>query len=207
MENQPHTTRINQYVRLKLDGQDSLYQFAYAGAPGWVRGQDHDRLGYPQVFIEWDKNHWSYQGEPDKWALEAHFEPMEENVSQMPQNPEELMALFQKFLESQQPAGSDDKPTPAQTQEDDLKARWDKALADTQVLLGESDSFIAITVTRADRPGQPSVFVPRIVNFYKNAESGLLAELQLSKLAAMSHEEVIMDKVNMTQTNPPGDVQ
>lgn len=201
MENQPFQTSLNQYVRLKMDGQDALYPFAGAGSPGWVRKQQHDRLGYPQVFIEWDKNHWSYNGEPDKWAMEAHFEPLENapmsDQSQnqpTPENMAQMFAAFQQFMadQSQQPA--------QQETNDTLAEDYKKSIETVIELLNEADSYIVITTTRVERDGRPPAITPRAINFYKSVEGGMIAELQLSKMAAMSHEEQILRALSL-ETN------
>jgi hypothetical protein len=78
MQKQEHKVHENERVKLKSDGQDALYAFACAGSEGWVRKLDHDKLGYPMIFVEWDKDHWAYNGEPDKWVMEAHFDKIED---------------------------------------------------------------------------------------------------------------------------------
>src|SRR3954466_5189582 len=88
MQKQEHKVHENERVKLKSDGQDALYAFACAGSEGWVRNLDHDKLGYPMVYIEWDKDHWAYNGEPDRWAFEAHFDKVDNKMSDTPQAPQ-----------------------------------------------------------------------------------------------------------------------
>src|SRR6266550_2150007 len=101
MDQQEHRTRKDQKVRLKSSGQDALYSHAYAGSEGWVRDQKLDPLGYPLVFIEWDREHWADNGEPNKWAFEAHFEPVEGDEVAEP-NPNEFMNFMSKAFEAYQ---------------------------------------------------------------------------------------------------------
>jgi hypothetical protein len=81
---EPHPFAEGQRVKLKSDGQDFVYPLAHAGSQGWVRKAFFDRLGTPLIYIEWDKRHWAYNGEEDKTTLAAHFEPVKEKVSKMP---------------------------------------------------------------------------------------------------------------------------
>lgn len=77
VEIQKHKNEVGSRVRLKGDGQDSIYPAAYAGAEGWVRERDHDPHGFPRVFIVWDKTHWTYNGEQDGWTFDDHFDTIE----------------------------------------------------------------------------------------------------------------------------------
>jgi hypothetical protein len=55
------------------------------------------------VYIEWDKKHWTYNGEPDEWTFAEHFEPVKEAQVSTPQfSPEEfgefMANAFSQFL-------------------------------------------------------------------------------------------------------------
>src|SRR5271170_1972050 len=79
---------IDSRVRLR-DGIDpSLYKgFSCTGNEGWVRDHRADEHGYPQVMVEWDHDHWAYNGAPNCWTWENHFDLVEEPMSEQPQNP------------------------------------------------------------------------------------------------------------------------
>src|SRR5690349_24834514 len=132
MQKQEHKVHENERVRLKSNGEDALYAFACAGSEGWVRKLDHDSMGYPMVFIEWDKDHWAYNGEPDKWAFEAHFDKIEDNtMAEQPAvpNPEDFarfMAAFQAFQQSQN-QGDGEKPTAPVPEPDSPKINKEEA--------------------------------------------------------------------------------
>src|SRR5881628_1363731 len=63
---------LNARVALK-DGADNVYIYALAGTEGWVRGFKTDAEGFELVKIEWDKEHWRYNGQPDGWTFADHF--------------------------------------------------------------------------------------------------------------------------------------
>ncbi len=53
----------------------NIYQgFARNGNEAYIRGVKSDRWGLPMILIEWDKNHWTYNGAPDGWTFPDHFE-------------------------------------------------------------------------------------------------------------------------------------
>ena len=60
-----------------VPGAETVYPRALAGMQGIVRGTKDDDFGFPQAFIEWDKNHWRYNGEQDGWTFASHFRPVE----------------------------------------------------------------------------------------------------------------------------------
>lgn len=196
MTKQEHGTQINQRVRLKLDGQDNLYVAACAGSVGWIRKQDHDSLGYPRVFIEWDKNHWSYNGESDGWALDAHFEPAkdvavpDDNTKFNPQVPADMAAAFAAFM-AQYTGGDIIKDR-------DAAAIYLETLEGAHEAAKEADAFLLIAVRHVgDQDGYP-VYSPTVLYNYKDDGSGLILEAQLSRLAALSHEQVTHDLIKKT---------
>jgi hypothetical protein len=211
MQKQEHKVHENERVRLKSSGEDALYAFACAGSEGWVRKLDHDSMGYPMVFIEWDKDHWTYNGEPDKWAFEAHFdkikEPnkMAETPTPNPQDFAQFMAAWQAWQASQQ---SGDQETPQLPQATDSpkinKDEAYKVIAGRAIeTLEEADSFILVTVNRESHEASDTpVLIPRVFNFYKSTEGGLLVEMQLTKLGAIAHEELSVEAIRQVLGEP-----
>src|SRR5436190_12058316 len=80
---------INSRVKLK-DGIDpALYKgYSCTGNEGWIRNRRQE-MGYPQVLIEWDRNHWSYNGAPNCWTWEDHFDLIEGNMAENKKTQEE----------------------------------------------------------------------------------------------------------------------
>ncbi len=74
---------IGTRVRLKSDRAD-VYPFAVAGSEGVIKARRSDDMrAFPMVFIEWDHDHWTYNGEQHGWTFEDHFEPVKD--SKMPE--------------------------------------------------------------------------------------------------------------------------
>ena len=95
--------KANARVRLREGVDPGFYNgFSRVGNEGWVRKRKLDKYGYPQVLVEWDKDHWAYNGQPDGWTWEGHFEIAEDaNMSETPdknQRDEALQTLAETFV-------------------------------------------------------------------------------------------------------------
>lgn len=203
MEKQEHVTEPNQRVRLKPDGQDALYTKACAGSEGWVRRQKVDDLGYPMVWIEWDKDHWTYNGEPDRWAMEAHFDPIQE-AKMSEQDSSEDFANFQRFQEflrwqENQVSGQDKpvekEPEPKQAEET-VEEEFDQAIDAAIASSRASDAFILIGISREEREDQSlPKLTPFVIMAAKTPASSMLANLQLGHLASVALENLTVDAI------------
>ncbi len=60
-----------------LPGREEVYQRALAGSRGTIRASKLDDYGFEKVYIEWDKDHWRYNEEPDGWTFASHFKEAE----------------------------------------------------------------------------------------------------------------------------------
>jgi hypothetical protein len=210
MEQQQHKLKKGQRVRLKADGQDSLYSMACAGSEGWIRKQDIDPLGYPMIYIEWDKNHWAYNGEQDRWTFESHFDPVEENdmSDQQGSNPPPefvnfMNSMWQQFQASQTPEPQAEEPPPLNEPESRPDGQllsdeeFAEALAKSVEVAKESDAFILITVDRSAIPDSSvPLLSPSIITCYRTAESGHVAELHMARFVAFAMESLSIDKIH-----------
>src|SRR5256885_1869865 len=69
-------------VRLKDDVNTQMYgEFSRSGNEGWIRKHKEDKYGYQHVWIQWDPDHWAYNGAPNGWTWEDHFEIVEKSMS------------------------------------------------------------------------------------------------------------------------------
>lgn len=196
-----HRLKPDQRVRLKSNGEDGVYPFACAGNEGWVRATKHDEVGWPLVFIEWDKDHWSYNGEKDQWTMEDHFDPVGESMPEGFDKEGFTTALRALAVSAGVDLGeSPQEPAEAATEaeaqasedargydtQEDLALKLKAALAAADQMAG----FLLIAVTKQDHPGLPDpILVPHIVNSYSDAVTAVAVELQLSKLAHISHQD------------------
>lgn len=165
-----------QRVRLKGQGQDGPYAMAGAGSVGWVRERKLDSVGYPMVYIEWDRDHWTFNGETDMWTFEDHFEPVKEEAMSDKDKEKDLETrLRDLFLEFQAAHGDTSKAS-------DL---YHRRLKEAVEVAEEGSAFMVITL---GRDYYPSVFYN-----YKDDKSGMLLEAQLSQLASQSHAHLVQD--------------
>jgi hypothetical protein len=204
VEPQKHRFRKGQRIKLKSTGEDALYAFAAAGSPGWVRRKDFDNMGYPTIYVEWDKDHWSYNKEPDKWALEAHFEPDEESdmaagdedFMKRFKNADEFADAFRAFLASQ-----GENPDEVLDEEKQVEAAYESAAEDALELLGSADAFVLVVAKELE----PGKYVPAVLQYYKSEQTGLVVEMQLSKLAAMTHQEIAIERLHAMTDDKGGE--
>lgn len=71
-------TKLEIGMRVELlPGREDVYDLAYPASRGVVRGIREDSYGYAQIYIDWDKDHWRYNGEEDLWTFASHFRPAE----------------------------------------------------------------------------------------------------------------------------------
>lgn len=181
-----HRLKKDQRVRLKKDGQDNIYAYAASGSEGWVRKLDHDNVGFPMVFIEWDTDHWAYNGEKNQWTLEDHFEPVEDTMGN-----EDQFREFQEFLAWKENQGkSEDKPS-----EDTQKALdYDKEIESALEFAKNANAFLLIAV-ESDIGSDTPAFNPKVFNFYKDEATGLILESQLAQLVAQGYHFLTLQEV------------
>lgn len=69
-------------VRIKNEVDPNIYDgMTTLWNEAWIRGIREDRWGLPMVLVEWDKNHWTYNGAPDGWTFAEHFEKVESEMA------------------------------------------------------------------------------------------------------------------------------
>lgn len=131
------------YVELK-DGCDEVYVLAWAGSRGTITAHDTDEHGFDRVYIEWDKDHWRYNGELDGWTFASHFEPVDPvdtapkelpkgpDLMEAPEDPEAMMMGAPPVWEGEH----------METYIDSMMHSFDRA--------AESDGFVLITMKRGE---------------------------------------------------------
>lgn len=181
-----HRLSRDQRVKLKGDGQDAPYSYAAAGSEGWIRRLDFDGVGYPIVYIEWDKDHWAFNGEPNQWTLEDHFEPVENSMGKDKDREE-----YEEFLAWKKGKKGKDK---APESSFDLDEKYSEVLSKAKKAAQDADAFLLIAIQSLGDE-VPGAYNPIVLNYYKDEAAGLLLECQLAKLGASSYEHLTMVEV------------
>ncbi len=196
-----HRLPLNSRVRLR-DGIDpALYNgFTCTGNEGWIRNQRDDEAGYSHVLIEWDHDHWAYNGAPNCWTWEDHFDLVEEpKMPEMPQDPQEtstpeeaLRRLTEQFVSGlsailkpeteEQPALIEDVPDPQRGQD----------ITDEAVeALKNGKAFVVVSIQESEN----GVIHPAIYQQAETEHWALICQGQLGHATALLQDSLIHDRL------------
>lgn len=190
MQKQAHQIGLHDRVRIK-DSVTHMYPYARAHNEGIVKVRTHDSMGYPLIFIEWDKDHWAYSGEPDRWVMEAHFDKVENKMDEKdkPDFMEALAELVARFQTEkreekveEKPEVKDTRPTDDLTYEDILDKGYEAA--------SEGEAFILIVASPESFQGTELV-IPRIYMHSKDDASALLLDAAVADYVAQTMSRLV----------------
>jgi hypothetical protein len=194
---------IGTYVRLR-DGVDpGLYNgFSRTGNTGWIRKRKRDKYGYPQVYIEFDKDHWSYNGTEDGWTWQGQFEAVEESdmAEEQKNNQDSLedtvRGITENFVRAIFDAMNPDeqsKPEPPDVQselEEDTK--WESLAAETTEAIANAPAYLVIALERVQTPGDAlPMIIPRVFRAAQKSEYALIVQSQLAHVLASLQDQTI----------------
>lgn len=183
---QEHRTQVHDRVRIK-DTVTHMYPHARVWSEGTVMKRMHDHHGYPLIWIEWDKDHWAYSGEEDRWVLEAHFDVVENTMAEE-DKPDfmdalwELMQQHRKDTGREEPKPKDTRPTGPLSYEDILNKGYDAA--------EKGEAFILV-VASPEVFNETEVVIPRIYLHSKNDPSALLLDAAVADYVAQAMGRLI----------------
>lgn len=164
---------IGTYVEL-IPGRETVYQHAVAGSRGWVRAVEVDEYDFEKVFIEWDKDHWRYDGELDMWTFADHFMP----ASKDPDLTEEELEQG----EGPCPHCGDYHSLNSEIAEqyiDDIMEAFDQA--------ADSDGFILFAICRERDPDSSQEFF--LINTHRGATDPDLSRIPSSEILRFIEEQ------------------
>jgi hypothetical protein len=209
-------------VRIRKDVDPSLYHgMLTIGNEGIIRQVREDRFGLPQVWIEWDKNHWTYNGAPDGWTFEEHFdiintENKKDNMSSDKANKQALAAKFAKlftelFDDESDASGARVEDVPTVGTSEDLRAELETSdsisdrtaiIAAVHEILSEAEAFMVIGVQRMDHPkSQKGMMVPFALSYADNFVAELLTAVHMSSLTTQSYQELALRAIETSSDN------
>jgi hypothetical protein len=192
--------KVNTRVRLR-DGVDSVFFGGYSrsGNEGWIRKRKRDRYGFPEVLVEWDKDHWAYNGQPDCWSMEGQFEAVEENDMEAP-TPKEarnkmISDLTEKFLgallavlDNEEPEATAEQP---EAEEENVEEQWDTLAAEAAEVVTKAPAYVVVALERMEVDGAPPMIIPRIFHAAREPDYKLITQSHLAHVLASMQDETI----------------
>ena len=182
-----------------------MYQFARVFNEGIVRARRHDDLGYPLIFIEWDKDHWAYSGEEDGWTLEAHFDLVEEDMQDKNDNDKlnDLLAVLSTLVKDFQVGEPSSDPSADDRDDDgDDGATFDEVLNAAIDDARDSEAFIIIVAHPEDWDGT-QIVVPRTYVHSKRADAAMMLDAAMADQAAQAHARLVLRTIERTKRRGP----
>lgn len=177
---QEHKTHVNSRVRIK-DSVTHMYRSARAYGEGTVKATRHDDLGYPLIFVEWDKDHWAYSGEADGWTLEAHFDLVGEEKMDEKDLAKALADLVKKFgLDGVKEDKVEEKK--GMTYDQVLNRAIDDAL--------DGEAFIVL-VAKPESYDESGLIVPHIYVHSKSDDAAMFLNAVMADVAAQSYATLV----------------
>lgn len=204
MMNQPDQ-RFDINTRVKLrDGVDpSLYNgFSRVGNEGWIRKRRRDKYGYPQVFIQWDKDHWAYNSQEDGWTWEGQFEEVKDNKmndnNQSKNLENQIRDITENFVSAIFSTLGQEKKSdssPEAVIEDDAAniddTPWEELSSEAIASLAKSRGYLLISLEDAEAENAPEMMIPRIFQACREPDYALIIQSQLSHYLASSQDHLI----------------
>lgn len=198
--------KVDMRVKLREGVDPGLYDgFSRVGNEGWIRKRRRDKYGYPQVLIEWDKDHWAYNGTKDGWTWEGQFEAVEENEmgdAAQPNNQEELeervRGITENFVKSifgamgtpVEQAASDESEE-STSEEVDGSDKWENLVAEVNESVTNAPAYLVIALERMEVQGAPPMVIPRVFHAAQKSEYALIVQSQLAHVLASLQDTTI----------------
>jgi hypothetical protein len=206
--------RISDNSRVRLRGlvDPTFYEgMAKTGNEGWVRKHRIDRNGLPEVWVEWDREHWADNMQPNRWTFEEHFDVVEEGSAMAEDNditPED-MKLFLQFRQMMQGQEKSVAPDPEVIDlEANHQAHFVAQKERATELMNEAEAFFYIGVSRqVDGESSPrGALVVGTAGDSLSPETDLVLGMQLSAFAARFHDEAALMLIqHLTTDDDDGD--
>lgn len=168
---------------------EKVYRSALPGNEGWIRDHKHDSAGFRLVYIEWDKEHWRYNGQIDGWTFEDHFK---------------VIKAQDKLPELEVPEEEEDEKllTDPRAGDDEDIAEYIDTMSEAFEAASMSQGFFMICVKKSQNPdGSGEILMPEMYGSTLSDEMQFLIEAQLAECVAASHQDLIYKIMNQILQN------
>lgn len=193
-EQQEHKTHVKDRVRIK-SSVTHMYPEARAYNEGWVRDHMHDHLGYPLIFIEWDKDHWAYSGEEDRWVMESHFDLVEDGMPEdrfdsLLNGLSDLLSSFREESGGDEPKEDFNMAVPKGDHDMSYNEVLDKAMEEA----ANAEAFIVITAMPETFAGK-DLLIPHIYMHFKRDDAAMMLDATMADAAAQAHARLVLSVI------------
>lgn len=192
MVKQEHQTRVNDRVRIK-DYVTHMYPDARVYNEAIVRARQHDQMGYPVIFIEWDKDHWAYSGEQDRWVLEAHFDLVEDQMAEDKKLDDLLNGLSDlvaNFRDKDSDEVKSEDKAPSRDPRPTKELSYVEILAEAMEDAEQGDAFIVL-VAKPENFNGAEIVVPHVYMHSKREDAALMLDAAMADAAAQTHGRLV----------------
>lgn len=195
MDKQEFRTRIGSRVRIR-DSVTHMYPNARVYNEAIVRARKRDQLGYPIIYVEWDKDHWAYSGEEDGWAIEAHFDLVEDQMAEDKRFNEllgGLSDLVNNFKsEGETPDESKEKLEIEPQEESKMTYNevLDRALEDAR----DGEAFIVLVARPQEFRGN-QIITPHMYKHSKREDADMMLEAVMADIASQAYTQLVMQLI------------
>lgn len=179
------------YVRL-LEQPSTLYPYAWAGSKGWVKKHRFNDIGdFPLVWIQWDREDWRVDGQPDGWYFESHFEPIKNEEKNVDDATRKQLASVAESLVKLAEGDDSDKKDAAEEAVRATNEAYAEQLEAAVDAARDAEAFVFIAVSshpQAENP-QVRIFEPVVVEGHTNEPARIMLGTQVSRLGTIFHVE------------------
>jgi hypothetical protein len=168
---------LNTRVALR-EGADDVYLLALPGTEGWVRDHKQDPDGFEMVAVEWDKDHWRYNGQPDGWTFADHFK-----VIGPPSIRRKEVDMSEEFEE-----------LPKQGPSDDQIEEYVEQMSQALDAASEAEGFFMLSIKRVPNPNNPGevMYLPQVFTQSITPEAEVLLDVQLVECANLISQQMAL---------------
>lgn len=194
MEQQEFQIPVGATVKLREVSPEFYGGYACYGNVGTIKDHRFARFGYPEVLIEWDKDHWAYNGAPDGWTFESHFDlveaPMAEHNDKLEKNLEGIALDFARNVVAAV-TGRESDVAPTEPEADDQDAAYETVLNDALPILIDSTAIVIFALKEAPDGG----YLPLLIKESKDPLAEEVLNIQLAHLVAHNYESLVKESL------------
>jgi hypothetical protein len=119
---------------------------AYVGCRATIKDKREDEVGYPHIFVEWDKDDWRYHGMPDGWTYENHFRKVPKRITEKQDNSDLIIRDYVKRAQ-EQVAREDDRCQSCGEIHSERQVEFIEGLVGAEDKILRSDAYLIMTFT------------------------------------------------------------